>query len=63
LDEFIAGGDIKEAAACLRELDVPSYHHEVVKRALVAACEDETRVQSVKSLLARLSASGEVNQV
>ncbi len=47
-------GDIEEAAACLRDLDVPSYHHEIVKRALVAACEDESRLKAVHSRMARL---------
>lgn len=30
LEEYLSSNDIQEAARCLRELDVPHFHHEVV---------------------------------
>eukprot|EP00252_Welwitschia_mirabilis_P010636 TRINITY_DN2402_c0_g1_i1.p1 TRINITY_DN2402_c0_g1~~TRINITY_DN2402_c0_g1_i1.p1 ORF type:complete len:712 (+),score=190.22 TRINITY_DN2402_c0_g1_i1:189-2324(+) len=39
LEEFEAGGDIGEACQCIRDLDMPFFHHEVVKKALVMAME------------------------
>eukprot|EP00897_Mesotaenium_endlicherianum_P000670 jgi/Mesen1/10603/ME000086S10143 len=42
LEEFAAGGEMSEACQCLRELDTPFFHHEVVKKALVMAMEKQT---------------------
>ncbi|KAJ4756394.1 Programmed cell death protein 4 [Rhynchospora pubera] len=39
LSEFTEGGDVAEACRCVRELGLPFYHHEVVKRALTIAVE------------------------
>lgn len=30
LEEFINSGDVTEAIRCLKELDVPHFHHELV---------------------------------
>eukprot|EP01018_Ginkgo_biloba_P024699 Gb_11642 [translate_table: standard] len=39
LEEYETGGDLKEACKCIRDLDMPFFHHEVVKKALVMAME------------------------
>ncbi|CAM8932238.1 unnamed protein product [Rhodiola kirilowii] len=50
LKEYIENGDTSEACRCIRELSVPFYHHEVVKRALILAME----VQTAESLILKL---------
>ncbi|KAJ6774000.1 MA3 DOMAIN-CONTAINING PROTEIN [Salix purpurea] len=39
LEEFESGGDIREACRCIKELSMPFFHHEVVKKTLVAIIE------------------------
>lgn len=39
LQEFLSSGDIEEASRCLRELEVPHFHHELVYEAIVMALE------------------------
>lgn len=39
LQEFISSRDIAEATRCLRELEVPHFHHELVYEAIVMALE------------------------
>ncbi|CAK7346711.1 unnamed protein product [Dovyalis caffra] len=39
LEEFESGGDLREACRCIKELSMPFFHHEVVKKALVAIIE------------------------
>eukprot|EP00252_Welwitschia_mirabilis_P010638 TRINITY_DN2402_c0_g1_i3.p1 TRINITY_DN2402_c0_g1~~TRINITY_DN2402_c0_g1_i3.p1 ORF type:complete len:701 (+),score=193.55 TRINITY_DN2402_c0_g1_i3:294-2396(+) len=41
LEEFEAGGDLGEACQCIRDLSMPFFHHEVVKKALVMAMEKQ----------------------
>mgnify|MGYP002834929328 CR=1 FL=1 len=38
--ECVISGEIEEAVRCVRELEAPSYHHEVVKRAVSASIVD-----------------------
>ncbi|KAG9447119.1 hypothetical protein H6P81_013247 [Aristolochia fimbriata] len=33
-EEYDSGGDVKEAFSCIKELSMPFFHHEVVKKAL-----------------------------
>nr|KAG5705228.1 hypothetical protein BaRGS_011254 [Batillaria attramentaria] len=42
LKEYLSSGDIKEATNCLRDLDVPHFHHEVVYEATVMVLEDSS---------------------
>ena len=65
LAEYLTSGDVLEASRCLMELNVPYYHHELVKRALVLAADGkkEHHAQLLLTLLAQLSASGAINQV
>ncbi|XVF63204.1 hypothetical protein PTKIN_Ptkin09bG0069200 [Pterospermum kingtungense] len=39
LEEYESGGDIREACRCMKELGMPFFHHEVVKKALVRVME------------------------
>ncbi|KAE8714278.1 hypothetical protein F3Y22_tig00110198pilonHSYRG00110 [Hibiscus syriacus] len=39
LEEYESGGDIREAYRCIKELAMPFFHHEVVKKALVIVME------------------------
>ncbi|KAE8720498.1 Tetratricopeptide repeat (TPR)-containing protein [Hibiscus syriacus] len=50
LREYVESGDTFEACRCIRELGVPFFHHEVVKRALVLAME----IQAAKPLMLKL---------
>ncbi|KAJ3696950.1 hypothetical protein LUZ61_000655 [Rhynchospora tenuis] len=51
LSEFTEGGDVAEACRCVRELGVPFYHHEVVKRALTLAVEKPQTEALILNLL------------
>ncbi|KAM7275874.1 hypothetical protein ACFE04_017740 [Oxalis oulophora] len=50
LREFVESGDAIEACRCIRELGVPFFHHEVVKRALVLSMEVQTTPHMMKLL-------------
>ncbi|XP_038712763.1 MA3 DOMAIN-CONTAINING TRANSLATION REGULATORY FACTOR 2 [Tripterygium wilfordii] len=39
LEEYESGGDAREACRCIKELGMPFFHHEVVKKALVTVIE------------------------
>uniref|UniRef100_A0A804JZE4 MI domain-containing protein n=1 Tax=Musa acuminata subsp. malaccensis TaxID=214687 RepID=A0A804JZE4_MUSAM len=51
LREYIENGDTAEACRCIRELGVSFFHHEVVKRALVQAMENQTSEPLILKLL------------
>lgn len=55
LREYIESGDTLEACRCIRELGVPFFHHEVVKRALTIAMEFKTSEQLMLKLLKEAS--------
>ena len=63
LKEYLVSGDYTEAAGCLRTLDVPHYHHEFVKRALLAAFEKPDQAPTLLSLLSKLTGTGQISQV
>ena len=64
LAEYLTNGDTLEASRCLMELNVPYYHHELVKRALVMAADDSKGHDSplLLKLLSELASSGAINQ-
>jgi MA3 domain len=39
LEEYEAGGDLGEACHCIRDIGMPFFNHEVVKKALIMAME------------------------
>ena len=51
----------REAERCLLDLNVPHFHHELVKHCLVAAMESEAQAGKALGLLQQLGASGEVS--
>ena len=65
LAEYLTNGDTLEASRCLMELNVPYYHHELVKRALVMAADDSKDHDSplLLKLLSDLASSGAITQV
>ena len=53
LQEYLSSDDTQEAARCLKELEVPHFHHELVYEAVVLALEavnEETENSVVKLL-------------
>ena len=38
LKEYLSSGDISEATRCLKELDVPHFHHELVYEVIHILC-------------------------
>ncbi|KAF7812775.1 programmed cell death protein 4 [Senna tora] len=43
LEEYESGGDLREACRCMKELGMPFFHHEVVKKALVKIIEKKNK--------------------
>merc|ERR1719244_1015255 len=42
LKEYLSSGDIEEATRCLKDLEVPHFHHEFVYEAIVMVLEEST---------------------
>eukprot|EP01023_Acetabularia_acetabulum_P029519 TRINITY_DN2785_c0_g1_i7.p2 TRINITY_DN2785_c0_g1~~TRINITY_DN2785_c0_g1_i7.p2 ORF type:complete len:407 (+),score=97.23 TRINITY_DN2785_c0_g1_i7:641-1861(+) len=61
VQEYVVSCDVLEAVRCLRDIDAPYYHHEVIKQALESLFDQPCRYDSVVKLLQHLSESGEVN--
>jgi len=59
LKEYLSSGDIEEATRCLKELEVPHFHHEFVYEAIVMVLEDSTRraAETMAKLLESLCSS------
>lgn len=59
LKEYVLSGDTKEAERCLRDLEVPHFHHEFVYEAIVMVLESkgDKTFKMVLQLLKTLSAS------
>jgi hypothetical protein len=51
LKEYIESGDVDEAFRCIRELGLPFFHHEVVKRALILGIENLSSQPLILKLL------------
>ncbi|KAF8715119.1 hypothetical protein HU200_027673 [Digitaria exilis] len=56
LREYIESGDIDEAFRCIRELSLPFFHHEVVKRALTFGMENMSSQPLILKLLKEAAA-------
>lgn len=54
LKEYLSSGDCEEAVRCLRELEVPHFHHELVYEAVVLVLED-AREETASMICALLS--------
>ena len=53
MQEYLSSKDASEARHCLRKLEVPFFHHEVVKQALLR-CMEEEEESSIGDSLVRL---------
>lgn len=51
LKEFLSTQDSSEVARCLRELDVPHYHHEIVYEAILIAMENYKNEMIANSMI------------
>lgn len=63
LKEYLVSQDVKEVAHCLHDLSVPFYHHEVVRRAVEMALDNETALADMSKLLSHFAKTGIINQV
>ncbi|KAL6652505.1 hypothetical protein ACP70R_011430 [Stipagrostis hirtigluma subsp. patula] len=50
LEEYNTGGDLGEACRCIRDLGMPFFNHEVVKKALVMAMEKQNETSILELL-------------
>lgn len=51
LEEYVSGGDLKEACRCVKELGMSFFHHEVVKKSVVRIIEEKEKKERVWKLL------------
>ncbi|KAG8074094.1 hypothetical protein GUJ93_ZPchr0006g43503 [Zizania palustris] len=58
LQEYDCGGDIREACRCIKDIGMPFFHHEVVKKALVAIMEKRGKDERLWGLLAECYGRG-----
>lgn len=58
LEEYESGGDVREARRCIKELGMPFFHHEIVKKALVSVIEKKN--ERLWGLLKECSDSGHI---
>ncbi|KAH6834713.1 MA3 domain-containing protein [Perilla frutescens var. hirtella] len=61
LVEYVVSGDVKEARRCIKDLHVPHFHHEIVKRAILMAMEKRQAEGRLLELLKRTSEEGLIN--
>lgn len=61
LIEYVVSGDAKEARRCIKDLHVPHFHHEIVKRAILMAMEKRQAEGRLLDLLKRTSEEGLIN--
>ncbi|XP_034576552.1 MA3 DOMAIN-CONTAINING TRANSLATION REGULATORY FACTOR 2 [Setaria viridis] len=63
LEEYLAAGDRSEALRCIRDLKIPFFHHDVVKRALILAVERGGAAEGhILDLLKSASEEGVINE-
>lgn len=58
LQEYVVSGDKSEACRCIRELNLPFFHHEVVKKALTLSMETGKAGGSLPELLKEAASEG-----
>ncbi len=63
LKEYLSSSDCSEVIRCLRELEVPHFHHELVYEAVVMVMENATEVcaEMMSTLLLHLYQTGMVS--
>eukprot|EP00270_Netrium_digitus_P006733 TRINITY_DN1940_c0_g2_i1.p1 TRINITY_DN1940_c0_g2~~TRINITY_DN1940_c0_g2_i1.p1 ORF type:complete len:790 (-),score=274.19 TRINITY_DN1940_c0_g2_i1:16-2385(-) len=58
VEEYLVGGELDEACVCIRDLNLPFFHHEVVKVTLVAAMDKPSLRSRAVQLLQRCAEEG-----
>ncbi|KAL7245796.1 hypothetical protein ACSBR2_001016 [Camellia fascicularis] len=61
LIEYVVSGDKKEACRCIKDLKVPFFHHEIVKRAIIMAMERRQAEDRLLDLLKMAAEEGLIN--
>lgn len=61
LTEYISSGDKKEAYRCIKDLNVPFFHHEIVKRTIIMAMENQQSRRRLLDLLKVAAEEGLIN--
>ncbi|KAF8061907.1 MRF1 [Scenedesmus sp. PABB004] len=61
LDEFLLAGSGAEVAAVLKDMDLPHYHHELVKAAVEMVFGSPARAPQLAGLLRQLSETGVIS--
>ncbi|CAH9128319.1 unnamed protein product [Cuscuta epithymum] len=61
LKEYVVSGDKKEAFRCIKDLNVPYFHHEIVKRAVILSMERVAAESRVLELLKTAAEEGLIN--
>lgn len=63
LKEYLSSLDIKEAERCLRELEVPHFHHEFVYEAVLMAIEDLKKADELIAIAKLLKSLSDINLI
>lgn len=61
LIEFISSGDKNEACRCIKDLNVPFFHHEIVKRTIIMAMENQQARRRLLDLMKKAADEGLIN--
>lgn len=61
LTEYLSSGDKKEAYRCIKDLNVPFFHHEIVKRTIIMAMENQQSRRGLLDLLKVAAEEGLIN--
>ncbi|CAA0842026.1 MA3 domain-containing protein [Striga hermonthica] len=61
LVEYVASENVKEACRCTKDLNVPHFHHEIVKRAILMAMERQKAEARLLDLFKQVTEDGLIN--
>mmetsp|Transcript_10907 Transcript_10907/g.14210 ORF Transcript_10907/g.14210 Transcript_10907/m.14210 type:complete len:410 (+) Transcript_10907:422-1651(+) len=63
LEEFLSSSDMDEVCVCVKRLNVPHFHHEIIKRAIVISLDKKDKEKAMmSSLLAELYSREVISQ-
>lgn len=63
LKEYLLSLDAKEAERCLRELEVPHFHHEFVYEAILMSIEDTKKPEELTAIATLLKTLADINLI
>lgn len=61
LKEYVVSGDKKEAFRCIKDLNVPFFHHDIIKRAVIMIMEKKQAESRLLDLLKTAAEEGLIN--